>query len=233
MLSEDEKELLKIKLWVSYRQDLDGNVIAWKREANEHSFYISEFNESYDVSYKNGKDEQTLYNGADSIEEAISICENFALDNGIDLDSVKPVFNADPKKLASDIDEFCREIDESYATDNPDKEKKIEEIEKALQTNQLQELEAFLFQFAFTLQEIEAEQNMAKILCDRIKDYKENVARHNADQKKRAMQSDKERAASIISGSGKINIKYMIKSFSSPEQSQTQEAPELMLNNNQ
>lgn len=233
MLSKDEIELLKVKLWVSYRQDLDGNVIAWKREANEHSFYISEFNESYDVSYKNGKDEQTLYNGADSIEEAISICENFALDNGIDLDSVKPVFNADPKKLASDIDEFCREIDESYAADNPDKEKKIEEIENAIRTNQLQELEAFLFQFAFTLQEIEAEQNMAKNLCERLKEYKENVARHNADQKKRAIQSDKERAASIINGAGKINIKYMIKSFSSPDQEQVPDAPELVLNNNQ
>ena len=45
------------------------------------------------------------------------------------------------------------------------------------------------------------------------------------------MQSDKERAASIISGSGKINIKYMIKSFSDSTTEITQDAPELLLNN--
>ncbi len=183
-MTEDEKIMLAGHGFKDFRQDMEGNVIAWKKEIPKHEIEIylmlNEEEESFDLSYKDlaSKDEtenrgkwKTLHNGIEDVESAIEVSNDWLTDQGYgDMDTVKPVFNADPQKIAEDIDELERSIDgDEYDAAFPDREAHIAELAQDIRNGNTEFLTEYLH--AFTLQEAEAEKKMAEELLRRLAEY--------------------------------------------------------------
>ena len=181
-MTEDEKKLLSERGFKEHRQDKDGNILAWKKEIRDLEMYIffNPDNESYDVSCKDYSKLQesenigkwkTLHNSSEDLEEAVEFADNWLSDNGyVDMDAVKPVFNADPEKIAEDVDELMRSIDgEEYEAAFPDKTAHIEELANDIRNGNVEFIQQYLL--SLTLQENEAEQKMAQTMIKRLAEY--------------------------------------------------------------
>lgn len=178
-MTEDEIKLLSEHGFKEFRQDREGNILAWKKDIPKRDLEIYIFfnsdDESYDVSYRDFSKLQesenigkwkTLHNNSEDLEEAV----DFADDWLSDLDAVKPVFNADPEKIAEDIDELMRSIDgEDFEAVYPDKVVHIDELANDIRNGNIEFIQQYLL--ALTLQENEAEQKMAQTLIKRLTEY--------------------------------------------------------------
>ena len=94
------------------------------------------------------------------------------------MDAVKPVFNAEPRKIAEEIDELERSIDgEEYDEHFPDREAHIAEMAEQIRNGNTQFMNNYLH--TFTLQEAEAERRMAETLIKRLAEYDMHRAAYN------------------------------------------------------
>ena len=221
-MTDDEKKLLRSKNFKPYMKDMDyDEVIAWKRDVPEKNIkvIISVIPEDrgYDLSYKdeNNKD-VTVFNDLESIEDAIDACDDFLDTYDIpkeDLDAVKSVFNNEPRKIAEDIDELCRSIDDKYDRDNPDKDKSVNDLEKQIKNGEIEAIQRMLLKF--DIEEMEAELNMRNYMIQRLTEYKAMIATINPNINAELDEEGNYNSIDgIIGNSGtKVNIKMMISAY--------------------
>lgn len=223
-MTDDEKKLLKHNGFKGYLRDMEyDEIIAWKKEVPEKSIkiIISAIRDesSFDISYRDKDDKSTtVFNDIDSIEDAITACNDFLDSFGReeDLDAVHPTFNADPRKLAEDIDELCRHIDgDDYARAYPDKKAQQEELEKQIKAGEIEAITQALLKF--DIEEMEAELNMRNYMIARLNEYKAMVAAVVPTANIEAeIEGNYNNIDGIIGNSdSKINIKMMISSYQS------------------
>ncbi len=180
-MTKEDKELLEIHGFKAAREDLDGNIVDWKKEYREKDSEIhilSAPDDTYDISLydvsetENKGKWKTLYNASEDIETAVEFADEWAVDNGYieDMDAVKPVFEAKSRRIAEDIAELERSIDkEGYDKAFPDPQEHINNMTKDLQSGNIPYLLQYLH--AFTLQEAEAESKLAEMMMQRLREY--------------------------------------------------------------
>jgi len=190
-MNEDEMKLLSGHGFKPFRQDMEDNIISWKKEIpdkNIEMYIVSNVpdRDTFDICYTDNSEEEskgiwkTLYNDADSLEDAVEYCDYWLYEKGIteDMDAVKPVFNAEPRKIAEEIDELERSIDgEEYDEHFPDREAHIAEMAEQIRNGNTQFMNNYLH--TFTLQEAEAERRMAETLIKRLAEYDMHRAAYN------------------------------------------------------
>ncbi len=221
-MTDEEKKLLKsrnFKVWL--RDEEYDEIIAWKKEVPDKGLkvIITAIPEGsgFDISYK-GKDnrQNTLYNDLASIEDAVKACDEFldSFDHTEDLDTVKPTFEASPRKLAEDVDELCRSIDsEDYGKAFPDKESHISELEKMIKTGEIERITQSLLKF--DIEEMEAELNMRNYLIARLNEYKAQISQFSPTKTvEEQIEGSYSNIDGIIGNSDtKVNIKMMIAGY--------------------
>lgn len=187
----DNEKLLNEHGFKPFRQDMEDNIISWKKEIpdkNIEMYIVSNVpdRDTFDVCYTDNSEAEskgvwkTLYNDADSLDDAVEYSDNWLYEKGFveDMDAVKPVFNAEPRKIAEEIDELERSIDgEEYDELFPDREAHIEEMAEQIRNGNTQFMNDYLH--TFTLQEAEAEKKMAETLMKRLAEYDSHRAAYN------------------------------------------------------
>ena len=180
-MTKEDKELFEIHGFKEAREDLNGNIVDWRKEYREKNIEIhilADPDGAYDISlYDTSETEnkgiwKTLFNSAEDVETAVEFADNWAVDNGYteDMDTVKPVFEAKSRKLAEDIAELERSIDEEgYDKAFPTQQDHINNMVKDLQSGNIQYLLEYLH--TFTLQEAEAERKLAEMMMQRLHEY--------------------------------------------------------------
>lgn len=221
-MTDEEKKLLKTKGFKAYIKDVEfDEIIAWKKEIPEKGIKVIVSaipdDRGFDISYKDKEDKSnTIYNDIDSIEEAMEACDEFLDSYGRseEMDAVKPVFNADPQKIAEEVDELFRHIDgEEYDRAFPDREEHIAEMKKQIEEGEVEKITQALLKF--DIEEMEAELKMRQYLIDRLNEYKASVMAYNAVRTvEEQVEGNYNNIDGIIGNSdSKVNIKMMISEY--------------------